>query len=205
MEKLLLLFLLMFILTGCTSVENDVKTEERILQEIKQDETQDEHTVVMTESEELSTEITSSSEDIIVSEERTIEVYTTDQLDTTEQLDKDSDYYAVCSSYSKEEIESYAKTIKKIILNKEWEELADRISYPITIENFECKSEEDFKEIGFDEMLTDDFYTALENESCEEMFCNYAGIMLGNGQVWIAEVIDEGSEDGELMIIAINP
>lgn len=200
MEKLLLLFLLMFILTGCNpSVESDVKTEERTLQEIKQDETQDEHTVVVTESEELSTEITSSSEDKIVSEERTTEVY------TTEQLDKDTDYYAVCSTYSKEEIESYAKTIKKIILNKEWEELADRISYPITIENFECKSEEDFKKISFDEMLTDDFYTALENESCEEMFCNYAGIMLGNGQVWIAEIIDEGSGEGELKIIAINP
>lgn len=36
------------------------------------------------------------------------------------------------------------------------------------------------------------------------MFCNWQGIMLADGNVWIGEVIDEGSALGELKVIAIN-
>lgn len=37
---------------------------------------------------------------------------------------------------------------------------------------------------SFDDNLADDFFTALEEEDCKEMFCNYQGIMLGEtGQV----------------------
>ena len=37
---------------------------------------------------------------------------------------------------------------------------------------------------SFDGSLDDAFFSALENEDCVEMFCNYQGIMLGEtGQV----------------------
>lgn len=41
-------------------------------------------------------------------------------------------------------------------------------------------------------------------EGCENMFCNYQGIMLGNGQVWIGEVLDKNGENGKLKVIAVN-
>ena len=212
MKKLLVILLLTFSLTGCSnSVENDVKTEERTLQETGQDEIEDEDSVITAESEEIDNEIDLTTEDIIESEEPTSEdtieseESTTEMYTTEQSVDEDSDYYAICTSYSKEEIESFAKTIKTLILNKEWEELADKVTYPITIGNIECSNEEDFKKIVFDDILTDDFYTALEEESCEEMFCNYAGIMLGDGQVWISEIIDEETGDRPLMVTTINP
>lgn len=44
----------------------------------------------------------------------------------------------------------------------------------------------------------EDFYDSIEKETCTEMFCNWQGIMLGNGEIWIAEI------DGELKVTAIN-
>lgn len=200
MKKLSVIFLLLFILIGCSNEngENNKKTEDSTLQSIEQDER--DYTETTTEIGELTNEMNMSSEDINVSEELTTEMYTTEQLANVE-----SDYYAICTTYSKEEIEMFAKTIKSYILNKEWDKLADKVSYPITIGNSECKSQDEFKRVAFDNILTDGFYAALENETCEDMFCNYQGIMLGNGQVWFAEIIDSESGKGELMVIAINP
>lgn len=201
MKKSLVILLLTFSLMGCSnSIEkenNNEKTKEPTVQETKQEEIKDEQTEPTTKPEEVTTETDVTSEEVTGSEDLTTE---------QEQLvNEDSDHYAICSSYSKEEIETFAKSIKTSILNKEWEELADKISYPITVGDIECANEEDFKKIAFDDILTDDFYTALEDESCEEMFCKSTGIMLGNGQVWIAEIIDEESGNGELKVIGIHP
>lgn len=204
MKKILAVLLFAFVLSGCSdskSNENfEEMTENFALQKSTQDNVKDENTNYAQEAEAITTEMVLSTEEIIVSEEVSAEMYTTEQL-----KDEDSDYYAICSSYNKDEVEMFAQIIKDDILNRNWEELAGKISYPITIGNFDCGSEEDFKRIAFDDILTDDFYTALTDESCETMFCNYAGIMLGNGQVWIGEVIDEAGENGELRVIAINP
>ena len=77
--------------------------------------------------------------------------------------------------------------------------MADKISYPITIGNITCNSKEDFAKGDFAAELNEEFYAGMEKESCMDMFCNYSGIMFGDGQVWIAEV------ENELKIIGINP
>lgn len=204
MKRILVVLLFAFVLSGCSdskSNENfEEMTENSALQESTQDNMKDENTNYTKEAEVITTEINFSTDEIMVSEEVSTEMYTTEQLE-----DEGSDYYAICSSYNKDEVEMFAQIIKDDILNRDWEELAGKISYPITIGNVDCSNEEDFKRIAFDDILTDDFYTALTDESCEAMFCNYAGIMLGNGQVWIGEVIDEAGEKGKLMVIAINP
>lgn len=204
MKRILFVLLFTFVLSGCSDLKNNENfeemTENSALQESIQDDMKDENTDHTKEAEVITTEMVLTTEEIIVSEEVSTEMYTTEQLE-----DEDSDYYAICSSYNKDEVEMFAQIIKDDILNKDWEELAGKIAYPITIGNVDCSNEEDFKRISFDDILTDDFYTALKDESCEAMFCNYAGIMLGNGQVWIGEVIGEVGEKGELMVIAINP
>lgn len=204
LKRILFVLLFIFMLTGCSNSKDNENfeglTEDSILKESTQGDRKAENTEHTTESEVTTTETLLPTEEIAVSDEVTTEMYTTEQL-----VNEDSDYYAICSSYNKDEVEMFAQMIKDAILHKDWEELAGKISYPITIGGIECSNQEDFKKIAFDDILTDDFYIALEDESCEEMFCNYAGIMLGNGQVWIGEIIDEAGESGELMVIAINP
>jgi hypothetical protein len=124
----------------------------------------------------------------------------TDHDDVTTTDTENADYYAVCTNLSKDEVENFAATVKDLIIAKNWEQLADDVSYPITIGTTTCENREDFISGNFSSQLSDEFYEAVENEDCTEMFCNYQGIMLGEeGQIWIAEL------DGTLTITGINP
>ena len=199
MKKLLFVLLCSFMLVGCGNTGDNAATEEvtesATVQADATEETADRTEEAATTEETPTTEQVSATEEVAVSEAET----------TEEQTDEASDYYAVCTSHSKEEVEAFAQKVKDYILNKDWESLAGTISYPITVGDVECSNAEDFKKLAFDEIFTEDFYTALENESCKDMFCNYSGIMLGNGQVWIGEVLEETEETGELMVIEIHP
>lgn len=95
--------------------------------------------------------------------------------------------YSVCTYYSKAEVEGFAREIKGYILEKDWKSLSAYISYPISIGGYSFDNEDSFARGEFADLLDGQFYDALEMESCEEMFCNWQGIMLGNGEVWIGE------------------
>ena len=199
MEKLLFVLLCSFMLVGCGNTEDtgnvEEVTESATVQADATEETAD------TTEEAATTEETPTTEQVSATEE----VEVSDEGATEEQTDGASDYYAVCTSYSKEELEAFAQKVKDYILNKDWESLAGTVSYPITVGDATCSNAEDFKKLAFDEIFTDNFYTALENESCKDMFCNYEGIMLGDGQVWIVEVLEGTEEPGELMVIELHP
>lgn len=58
---------------------------------------------------------------------------------------------------------------------------------------------------SFNSNLNENFLTAIENEDCVEMFCNYEGIMIGeSGQIWIGEVLNADFSSQGLKITAIN-
>lgn len=195
LKSIVITFIFILCFTGCgksVKENSDVKrtTEKK----------EEEQVVSNSESEELLGEKkseTDESTEVIVSgktEEKTTEL----------AMAEDYDYYSICSTYSKSDIENYANTIRRSILNKDWNTLAGEVSYPIQIGSVECNNKDDFNNVMWDEILSADFYTELENESCEDMFCNYMGIMLGNGHVWISEVIDENN-NSKLRVISINP
>lgn len=200
MKKLLFVLLFSFMLTGCSNtgdngnVEDVTKVTESATVQVDATE----------ETTELTTEEVATTEKAPATEEVVTEEAGTEKESAQQQTDETSDYYAVCISHSKEEVEMFAQKVKDYILNKDWESFAGTISYPITVGEVECSNAEDFKKLAFDEIFTDDFYTALENESCKDMFCNYNGIMLGDGQVWIGEVLEGTEETGDLMVIGIN-
>jgi len=126
--------------------------------------------------------------------------------DTITELedDENSDFYQICTNYSKLEVESFALNVKQMFSEKAWSEMGEYVSYPITIGNVICENKEAFAEGEFESELTEDFYKAIEEETCIDMFCSWRGIMFSDGEVWIGEVIDEATGEGELKIIAIK-
>ena len=212
MKKLLFVLLFSFVLAGCSNTGDNENVEEVIESATVQADATEETTELTTE-EVATTEMAQATENATMentttenaaTEETVTEETVTTETEATQQTDEASDYYAVCTSHSKEEVEMFAQKVKDYIRNNDWESLAGTISYPITVGDVECSNAEDFKNLAFDEIFTDDFYTALENESCKDMFCNYGGIMLGDGQVWIGEVLEGTAETGDLMVIGIN-
>lgn len=76
------------------------------------------------------------------------------------------------------------------------------VSYPITIRGVEYA---DAESLAFaDIVLSQDYISALSKAKCENLFANWQGVMLGNGELWIGEILNGNMESEELKILAIN-
>lgn len=122
-------------------------------------------------------------------------------LQSSQPSNTPEDYYQVCTSFTAQEVESFASNVKAQILARDWEGLSQNLSYPITINGNTCTDSADFLALDIDSKISQDFLDAIEAETCQQMFCNYEGISMGaEGQVWINEL----SGSSELKITAIN-
>ena len=116
----------------------------------------------------------------------------------------DVDYYSVCTNYSKSEVELFAKEVREFILAKDWERLSEYVAYPITMAGVAYEDSTSFLAALCEAYLDEDSIESIRNESCTDMFCNYAGIMMGNGEVWIGEVLNEDYSSAGLHVIGLN-
>jgi len=53
-------------------------------------------------------------------------------------------------------------------------------------------------------VLGEEYKKALDAASCESLFASSQGIMIGDGEVWLGEVLDKDIQSEGLKIIAIN-
>jgi hypothetical protein len=114
----------------------------------------------------------------------------------------DVDYYSVSTSKSKQEVEVFAKAVKTSILNDDWLTISKMTAYPITIQGVEYVDAESLA--NTDLVLGEEYKKALEAASWENLFANSQGIMIGDGEVWIGEILDKDMQSEGLKIIAIN-
>lgn len=114
----------------------------------------------------------------------------------------DADYYSVSTSKSKQKVEAFAKAVKTSILNDDWLAISKMTAYPITIQGVEYVDVESLANTNL--VLNEEYKKALEAASCESLFANSQGIMIGDGEVWIGEVLDKDMQSEGLKIIAIN-
>lgn len=124
-------------------------------------------------------------------------------LQDTEEA-QNADYYSVCTNYSKSEVEQFAKKAREWILAEDWERLSEYVAYPITMAGVAYEDSTSFLAALYEAYLDEDSIESIRNESCTDMFCNYAGIMMGNGEVWIGEVLNEDYSSAGLHVIGLN-
>lgn len=133
-----------------------------------------------------------------------LEGNSTQQIETNME-NEDENFYELTSTLSKSVIENYAKEVRNMILNHDWEKLSREIAYPVKIAGVEYSNAEEFLSSPLDSIVTEEFMQGVKNEDCNEMFHNWSGIMLGEtGEVWLAEFLAEDLETHILQIIAIN-
>lgn len=123
---------------------------------------------------------------------------------STQESLKDSGYYQDCTSYPSSQIEDFAKNIKSLILYKDWNAIAELISYPITIDGAVCEDSSDFLSLDFENHLNPEFLSAMEAETCQEMFHNWQGISMGaQSEIWFSQVYSDES-NSSLLITGIH-
>lgn len=130
-------------------------------------------------------------------------VETSENTETTEV--QEADYtVATGGAFTTSEVEKYAVEVRTNILESDWETLAEKLAYPITINGNMLLDSSDFLGINIDKILCQDFVDVIEAEDCRQMFCNWQGISMGDaGQVWIGCVVEDES-DVQLKVFAIN-
>lgn len=109
--------------------------------------------------------------------------------------------YEMATTKSAWEVERFAKCVKRLILAGDFEGLAETMVFPIRIDGTVYIDKAAYMKAEFVKNPSPEFIEALQAESCEDLFCNSSGIMVGNGLCWILE---EGSESPGLKVYAIN-
>ncbi|SEN79975.1 hypothetical protein [Paenibacillus sp. OV219] len=95
-------------------------------------------------------------------------------------------------------------TVKDAIASGDQAEVASHILYPLRVNSKSgtelYQTRADFVQ-HYDEIITEPVKKAIANQSVDQLFVNYQGVMVGNGDIWFG-----GSSDKEQVIgiIAIN-
>lgn len=96
--------------------------------------------------------------------------------------------------------------MKEAILKKEKDKLANMVHYPLWVyvqkkrrfTRAPMKTPKDFM-AHIKGILIPKVVAVVEEQKMENIFCNYQGVMLGNGEIWLGI-----NNEGELGIKAIN-
>ncbi|HKZ66337.1 MAG TPA: hypothetical protein VJ111_08290 [Chitinophagaceae bacterium] len=88
----------------------------------------------------------------------------------------------------------FIKDLQYIVANDNREEISKLIRYPL---NSTIKTQSDFL-ANYNKIITPKIKDALAKANLRQLFRNYKGVMIGNGEIWIAQ------EGKDFKIIAIN-
>lgn len=107
-----------------------------------------------------------------------------------------------------EEVENFMKQVKTSILNGDKKWIANHISYPIKTNIYKNKAitittKNQLIE-NFDLIFHQAYKDTIQSLCVCNMFSNYEGVMLGNGQIWIYNKPNSSKENSNFRIIAIN-
>jgi len=113
-----------------------------------------------------------------------------------------SDFYG-----TDDDVEKFMKYIKTSILNGDKEWIANHVRYPIktTIKEkaITIKTKAQLIE-NFDQIFHQEFKDMIKSFCTCNMFSNYQGVMLGNGQIWINNKPNSKDDKFDFEITAIN-
>lgn len=119
------------------------------------------------------------------------ETVTIEEVNTEEILNQNQNYYSVCTSKSKDEVESFAKQLVNYFEQEDWEGLSDIIRYPIMINETYYASKEAFLEKDWSNVFTQEYIESVVNAETTDLFCNWSGICFAEGLVWLGQTGDE--------------
>ena len=108
------------------------------------------------------------------------------------------DHYALVTDIPAVQVEAFAEVVRYNMLEKNWEALKDRIHFPLTVQDEEIQDWQGFLDWVNGYSLYSSSWKKLEEETCTAMFCNWQGIRMADGFLWINDV------DGKLKVTAIQ-
>ena len=116
--------------------------------------------------------------------------------------------YSGVTTLDAAKVEAFAASARQLYLNEDWDAIAQLIEYPISMRpGVEIKDADAFAAYMADKAVSDSDMEAMAAENCAGMFCNYQGICLGSGELWLRDIGFDGIEqvsEPALRIIAVS-
>lgn len=113
--------------------------------------------------------------------------------------------YAVATSKTTWAVEGFAREVKQQILGGDFEGLCCNIVFPITVDGVTYQDEEAFLKADFVGNPNPEFLQELREAPCENMMANSQGIAMGNGIIWIGEVLNSDNHSSKgLKVVKLN-
>jgi hypothetical protein len=132
-------------------------------------------------------------------------VYSMDALQGTDWvLANNKADFSMFTDMSNAEVRNFVDGVKSDILNEDWTSLAVKISYPIAIGSKTFETEDEFADYNIGSLLSDVFKISISETDCSNLFADYEGVMMGNGGIWITEMLNEDMSSQGLKIYAWN-
>ena len=117
----------------------------------------------------------------------------------------DPDRYAAVTAMDKAKVETVVGfNVRTAYLSENWYAMADMIRYPIMINGTELADSDAFLGYMIDKTISENDRNAMLEEDFLDMFVNYQGIMMGDGEIWLSDPNYGTDEEPVLEIIAIN-
>lgn len=113
--------------------------------------------------------------------------------------------YAVAGIEDAAAFEQYFNSLKQLIARDDKKAVADSFIYPVSIVIDDKKTtfqNADEMVAQYDKVFTDKVKEAVAKQKVEDLFVNYQGVMVGNGELWLGVNVDNGEE---YYILSVNP
>ncbi len=130
--------------------------------------------------------------------------YTDNMEEVSQGLINYAGIYSVATQKSAWEVDRFARKVKRQIMAGDFQGLCESIAFPITVDGMVYEDQEAFLGADFMDNRNPAFLEAVWTEACGNMFANYQGIAMGDGCVWISEILDDKLVSQGLKISGIN-
>lgn len=147
------------------------------------------------EAETPDTEVTSEVADADTQTDAA-EVEVSEEADDAASTDGSGEEgkYSVFTDASDAEVEAYAQKVVDAVLAKDWDSVGDMISYPIGSkeDNNLCNNKEEFVEYAKNTGFDDSYFKSLSAWKVSDLWGNWQGGCIDDGNIWFSGVNDEG-------------
>lgn len=109
--------------------------------------------------------------------------------------------YSKAGISNPEKFESTFKEIQTAIKDNDKETLSQYINYPLVVNSQKIQNKNEFIK-NYHTIVNKRVINAVLNQDIKKSFVNYQGVMIGNGQMWIAAIKEDDST--KYLIIAVN-
>lgn len=106
--------------------------------------------------------------------------------------------YSICTDKTAQEVVSFVKLVTEYYANEDWNSLAQVINYPIVINDKYYVDMDNFLAEDWSKAFSEFYKKTISEAQTSNLFCNWQGIALANGEIWINEI------DSDLYVSSIN-